>query len=121
MQTTVMIVLSQLVSLAPILLVYVVGIILTAMWWRRAPGAAMLAMIGLGILLLGNVGGTFIQAYVISNRAAAGAATMGQQMAILGIVLSIVRAAGTALLIAAVFKGRPRAEEGRAFEVQMSS
>jgi hypothetical protein len=120
MQTTVMIVLSQLVSLAPILLVYVVGIILAAMWWRRAPGAAMLAMIGLGVLLIGNVGGMFIQASVVANRAATGAVAMGQQMAILGIALSVVRAAGTALLIAAVFKGRPRLEEGRAFEVQMS-
>src|SRR5687768_4164505 len=61
---------SQLGAQAPTLLVYLVGLILAGIWWRRAPAAAMYAMIGCGILLLTSVATTVGHAYIITTRGA---------------------------------------------------
>jgi hypothetical protein len=112
MSNSLMIFLSQLVSMSPTLLVCLVGMILAGVWWRRAPRAAMFAMTGLGIMLLATLVSPLIQIYVISNRAAGSAATIGQTVAVMGIGLSVVRAVGMALLVAGVFAGRSKADVG---------
>src|SRR5215207_10536604 len=101
-----MLILSQLAGQAPVLLVYVVGLILCALWSRRAPSAAMYAMIGCGLLLMTSVGVTVLQMYYINNRGAQ--PTLGYVMFVIGVTGSILRAVGIGLLLAGVFAGRPR-------------
>ena len=111
---------SQLAGQAPTLLVYLVGLVLAGVWWRRAPKAALFAMMGCGILLLTTVGTTFGYAYVVNTRGAGPtpATTISQIMFVIAIVGSVLRAAGIALLLAGVFAGRPRLAEMSGFEVQ---
>jgi hypothetical protein len=121
MQSTLAFTLSQLFGQLPVLLVYVGGIVLCGVWSRRAPRAAMLAMIGCGLMLLTTVATSMAQTYFIVNRGGAPAASIGQIMFAIGIGGSLLRAGGLALLIAAVFAGRPRAAEQSGFEVRTSA
>ena len=52
-----------------------------------------------------------IQVYVVSNRAA-GAATVGQTVAVMSVAFGLVRAVGMGLLIAGVFAGRSNVDAG---------
>ena len=106
---------TQMVWQSPALLVYVGAILICALRARRAPRAATLAIIGLGLMLLGAVGVTVVQGVAI-QRLNAGSASWRQVMMITGVVGVVVRAAGVGLLVAAVFAGRLR-EVGGGFEV----
>jgi hypothetical protein len=112
MSNALMIFLSQLLSMSPTLLVCLGGMIVAGIWWRRAPRAAMLAMAGLGILLLGMLISPLIQVYIISNRGAATATTIGNTVAVMSMALSVLRAVGMGLLVAGVFAGRSRVDAG---------
>jgi len=103
--------LSQLLSMSPMLLVCVGGMVFAGVWWRRAPKAAMYAMAGLAITLLAMLLSPLIQVYVVSNRAA-GAATVGQTVAVMSVAFGLVRAVGMGLLIAGVFAGRSNVDAG---------
>lgn len=118
MQSNLPILLSQLFSLSPLLLVYLGGMVLAAVWWRRAPGAAMFAIAGLGLMLLSSVAGSGMTIYVMNNRGSGTMTSFAQTMGVLSFAFSILRAVGLALVVAGVFAGRPRGDEGRAFEVQ---
>jgi len=120
MQSSLPIFLSQLIGLAPHLIVYIGGIVLVAVWWRRAPSAAMLAVIGLGIMLLSSVVGAMATSYLINNRTGA-TGSFAQTMSLVSFAFSVLRAIGVGFLVAAVFAGRARIGEGRAFEVQPAS
>jgi uncharacterized protein YqgC (DUF456 family) len=110
--------LSQLFGQMPTLLVYLGGIVLCAVWSRRAPRAAMLAMIGCGVLLLTSIAVAFVTNYYIMNRGGpTPAATMGQIMVAVAIVGSVLRAAGFAMVLGAVFVGRPQVAQQSGFEV----
>jgi hypothetical protein len=115
MQSNFPVILSQLLALSPQLLVYIGGMVLAAVWWRRAPSAAMLTLLGLGLMLLSALAGSAMTIYLVTNRASS--ATF-QMSGILSLALAVVRAVGIGLLVAAVFSGRARVSEGRAFEVQ---
>ena len=67
--------LQQMLGQSPLLLVYLLGIVLCALWWRRAPQAAMLALAACGILLLSSIGFAFIQQQMIQNFNRGGGAT----------------------------------------------
>jgi hypothetical protein len=112
---------GQMLTQAPVLLVYVVGIVLCAVWWRRAPQAAMLALIGLAIMLMTTLGFSFFQGYVLRTRVttAQAAAAYQQTMMWLSIGASIIRAAGMGMVIAGVFVGRAQVavRRGGGFEV----
>ena len=118
MTTTSGMILSQLFGQLPTLLVYFAGIVLCAIWSRRAPRAAMLAMVGCGVLLLTSIATSFATAYYINNRGGTPAATMGQIMAVVALAGSVLRAAGFALVLAAVFVGRPQVAQQSGFEVR---
>jgi Na+/proline symporter len=111
MNSSIAIFLSQLVSMSPMLLVCLGGMVIAGLWWRRAPKAAMFAMAGLGITLLGMLLTPLIQMYVLSNRTA-GAAAVGQTVAVMSLGFGLVRAVGMGLLIAAVFAGRSKVDVG---------
>ena len=113
-----MVVFSQLLGQSPTLLVYIIGIVLCAVWWRRAPRAAMLAMIGCGLLLFTSIAVSFVQVYYINQRNSMPAASIGAVLTTVAIVGSVLRGAGFVLLLCAVFVGRPRVTEMSGFEVQ---
>ena len=117
MQTTTMVLLSQLVGLAPILIVYLGGMVLAAVWWGRGPRAAGLAMAGLALSLIATLGTTLAQSWVIGNRGTGMTTNTAHLMSMIAMGGSVLRAAGLALVIAGVFAGRPRPVTG-AFEVQ---
>ena len=112
---------SQMAGQAPVLLVYLFGIILCAARWRRAPRAAMLALIGTGMMLLTTLVTGFLVAYVIANQSSLGlpVGRMGQLLAYVSIGGSILRAAGFALVLAAVFTQREYS--GHGFDVTARS
>jgi FtsH-binding integral membrane protein len=109
MNNSLMIFLSQLVSMSPMLLVCLGGMVIAGLWWRRAPKAAMFAMAGLGITLLAMLLSPLIQVYVVRSGAPA---TVGQTVAVMSIAFGLVRAVGMGLLIAGVFAGRSNVEAG---------
>jgi hypothetical protein len=108
--------LTQLAAQGPLLLVYVGGIIVSIIFWRRAPRAAMLTVIASAILLATALAYPPIQSWVISNRGATGsAASIGQSLMMISMMFNFVRAAALGLLVWAVFAGRPREAEFGAF------
>lgn len=114
---------AQMIGQSPLLLVYLVGMLLCGIFWRRAGTAATLAMIGLGILLVTTVGSALLQGYLLQNRMATGqsVATYAQMMVWIGIGTAVIRAFGTGLIVAGVFVGRPPvAAISSGFEVQAS-
>jgi uncharacterized membrane protein len=113
-----MVVFSQLAGQSPTLLVYLVGIVLCAVWWRRAPRAAMLAMVGCGLLLFTSVAISFVQVYYINNRGSMPVSSLSAIMTTVALVGSVLRGAGFVLLLCAVFAGRPRVFQESGFEVQ---
>jgi hypothetical protein len=114
------VVFAQLAGQSPLLLVYLIGLVLCAIWWRRAPRPAMFAMIGCGVLLLTHVGVSFVQVYYINNRGSMPAATVGQIMAAVAFGGSILRAFGFVLVLSGVFADRPRVVAESGFEVHPS-
>jgi len=100
---------------APVLLVYLGGIVFSIVFWRRAPKAAMLAMVGSAVLLAAALALPPIQAWILNNRGSAGISSTGQTMAAVGFAFNVLRAVGIGLLIGAVFVGRPREEMLRGF------
>ena len=114
--TALMMFFSQTLMAAPLLLVYVVGMVLAARWWRQAPRAAMLALSGFALLLLATLGGSAVQALLVAGTPAGALASMAIKMQVYFFVFTVLRAIGTGLVLAAVFAGRPRASGG--FDVQ---
>lgn len=115
MNSAIVFILSQLLSQAPVLLAYLAGIVICAVLWRRAPRAALLAMLATVLMLVTLVGTSVLQSQMIMNRAPG---TNYTPLAILGIAGALARAAAFMLLLIAVFTGRPR-RETMGFEVGM--
>jgi hypothetical protein len=109
MQTTV--IFSQLVFVAPVVLVYLVGIVLAAAWWGRARRAAALAIAGLSVMLVTTLGGVALQAWLITLRGGSVNSSLAQMMTIISFARAILQAAGLGLLVAAVFAGRQGARQ----------
>jgi hypothetical protein len=102
---------GELLSAAILLLVLVGGIVLAATWWRRAPRAAAFTMTGLGLMLLCELVRFGVTRYW-------GASYPFETIVLVFTGLHILRTVGLGLVVAAVFAGRPRRGEERAFEVQ---
>ena len=100
------ILLSQLVMASPLLIVYLVGMVLAGRWWRRAPRAAMLAMSGLALLVVAALAGPAVQAIFIANPGPGGMGSAATRIQVFAFAFMLVRAAGMALVVAAVFAGR---------------
>ena len=101
-------VLQQLGYAAPLLIVYLVGIILAAVFVRKYPFPALLALAGCLILSLNILALTMTQGYFINARIESGwtVAHYSQMTMIVSAVGAVFRALGTALLVAAIFIGR---------------
>ena len=110
---------AMLVPQAAMLVVYLLGAFLAIRWWRRYPRPAMLVLLGVSILLATSLATTAIQVYVVRTVApgGGGAASISSIFQIVGLVAGVVRAGGTALLIAAAFAERRTVDVG--FPVEM--
>lgn len=99
---------QQLAYAGPVIVVYLVGLVLAVIFIKKYPGPAILTLLAT-IILLGNIFGiAFAQAYFIRARLGLGGsmASYSTMMSVVSIIGSIMRALGSALLLAAVFVGR---------------
>lgn len=101
-------VLQQLGYSTPLLIVYLIGILLSAVFVRKYPFPAMLTLAGSAILFVNQIAITLLQGYLINARVESGwtPEQYTQLMMIVAVIGNIVRAIGTALLIGAIFVGR---------------
>ena len=118
MQSWITVLLSHLLGLLPMLLVYVGGIVLCALWWRRAPRAALLASIGLNIELATSLGHTTLSSYLITTQSIS---SVVATLRPIRMAASVLHAIGFAFVVAAVFAGRSAAVLPSGFEVQRPS
>jgi hypothetical protein len=90
------------------LIVYLIGILLAAVFVRKYPFSAMLTMAGSAILFVNQIAITMLQGYLISARSESGWSPeqYTQLLVVVSVIGNIVRAIGTALLIGAIFVGR---------------
>jgi hypothetical protein len=100
--------LTQLMSAAPLLLVYFVGLILALVFWRRCPTPSLLVVIASVLLLLVTVTHICVYQYLVRSRAELGwtQGTLGWALTIVSLTGSCLRAAGMGLLLTAVFLQR---------------
>jgi hypothetical protein len=92
----------------PVYLVWVIGIGLAIVSWRRHPGAAQLTLAALFIFFMTSIGGTAISSWLPLTLHARGMAA--QQMGIVSAIISVIRAIFNAfafgILFAAIFGWR---------------
>src|SRR5712692_4680757 len=94
---------QQIAFAGPILVVYLVGMVTAVIFIKKYPVPAILTLVAI-IILLGNIFGVaFAQAYFLRVGRFQSYNTIMSVVAIIG---SIMRAVGSALLLAAVFVGR---------------
>ena len=101
-------VLQQLGYGSPLLIVYLVGILLSAVFVRKYPFPAMLTLAGAAILFVNLIAIALVQGYLINARIESGWSPeqYTQLTMIVAVIGGMVRAIGTALLIGAIFVGR---------------
>jgi hypothetical protein len=100
--------LMQFVVQLPVVLVYLTGFILLAIFWRRAPMACALALIALVIGLVTMIGQNVLTTYVIHSRQDMdwGHDRIGHTLTIIAFGSNLLRGIALGLLIAAVLVGR---------------
>jgi hypothetical protein len=100
--------LTQLVVQLPLLLVYLVGLMLALVFWRRHPTPCVLVLISTAILLVASVAQTFLTQYLIHARNERGwePQQLSWILSALAMAGSILRAIALSLLLSAVFLGR---------------
>lgn len=97
----------------PFYLVWLVGLILAIVFWKKQPKASLLAVIGLAGIFILNVVGTYTSTFLSMNLYESGMSTreIGIAMGIRTIVFNILGASFWGLIIASIFVGRKRAPE----------
>ena len=104
---------SNLIAQSPVLLVYLAGMILALVFWRRCPGPCALTLIAMGLLLLTSIGQTFVSLYLQDARSDLDLKeeTWRWMLSMNALVGSGLRALAFVLLLAAVFVDRkPRVD-----------
>lgn len=108
--------LQQLPAMIPFLLVCLAGIALGCAYMRPHPAPALFVLIGSALLLAVFVGQTLATQYLVHARQANEtiASSFHWLLPAIGIVSSLLRALGYALLLVAAFVGRTPAPPPRA-------
>jgi hypothetical protein len=95
---------------SPILLTYFVAIFVAVIFWERAPRPSGLVLIAILVLLVTSFGQMFVFAWLMSRTAksfdALGVARLIWMESAIAFFVSIIRAVGMAILLAAVWVGR---------------
>ena len=100
--------LAQLLGQAPVLLVYLAGMVLALVFWRRCPRPAMLTLIGMALFLVTTLVQSFLFIYLVRARDDFGWSheMLGWIVSASGLIGSVIRAAAFGLMLTAVFIGR---------------
>ncbi len=93
----------------PVFLVWLAGLILCIIRWRKAPRASLFALIGLVILFFERFFNFVGSALIVSNYRGISPNSIGWAYFILAFFSSLLSAAGFALLILAIWVQRPEA------------
>ncbi|MGA2181705.1 MAG: hypothetical protein ABSH47_01625 [Bryobacteraceae bacterium] len=106
--------LQQLLTQSPILLVYLAGVVLALVNWQRYPSPARFTFVASVVLLVVSVAQSFVFHYLLFERVERGwtTAKVGVLLAGLGLITSLLHAAGLGLLLAGIFAGRKTAIQG---------
>ena len=97
---------SQLVHSFPGLVVYLIAFVLALTYIRRAYLPSVLTMAGVAVLVLTTIAMSGVQAYLMQAKHSP--AQIVEQMYVVSIAGSCVRAVGLSLLVGAIFVGRDR-------------
>jgi len=100
-------------GVTPIMLVYLVGLVLALVFWRRCPVSCVLTLIATLLLLGLIVTSTFVYQYLFHARAEMDwpPERIELMYSVIRFVSSLLHALGIGLLLAAVFAGRKRAQQ----------
>lgn len=101
-------VLTQYVIQIPIFVILIVGIVLAISRWERHPQVSLLALIGLGILLLQRLVGGFLNVW-LPMRMTTGTmsvTSMGWLMSARNLISALLAAVAYGLIVTAIFRGR---------------
>jgi hypothetical protein len=106
---------KQLAHGAPVLLVYVVGLILALVFWRRCPLPCALALIGTGLLLVATLAQMLVFVYLVRGQLSRGWSQVqfSWMLSANAFAGGFFRAVGFGLVLAAVFVRRPSDRSGR--------
>lgn len=98
----------QLPYLVPLLLVYLAGVVVALVYFRRCAGPATLVLISCVLLLLITITFPFIQSYLFDFRSNTGLDSPQFEWTLLiaGVARNLLYAAAFALLLVAAFMGR---------------
>jgi drug/metabolite transporter (DMT)-like permease len=103
--------LAQLASQLPVMLVCLAGLALALIFFKRLRRPSIFTLIGAALLLLTTIIMTLIQNYLIfffRDEMSVSSAYLSTTLMVLGILGNILRAAALALILTAVFTGRPK-------------
>jgi hypothetical protein len=106
--------LSVLLIQLPVLLVWLVGLVLAIVYWKRHPRVSLLALIGLAGLFIANVLGSLVSLWLPLIVEQTGLPGGMQQYALINAIRtiagSLISAVFWVLVIAAIFGGRRKPE-----------
>jgi hypothetical protein len=99
---------------APLLLVWIAGIVLAVLHWQRYPKIALATSIACTLFILDALVGTFISLWLPSFLVEQGqsATQIGTAFAFVGSIRSLLHALLWAAVLFAIFSGRMRAAAG---------
>jgi hypothetical protein len=97
---------ASFVSGGIMLLIYLVGVIVALVNWRRWPQVCAMVFAACAILLVCGLFQMVLTPLIIS-RSTGGASAVAAQLGLLNMVFALVRAVASGLLIWAPFVGRP--------------
>ncbi|MFC5740243.1 hypothetical protein [Dyella tabacisoli] len=107
------ILLVMLLNNSPMLLTAIVGAIMAMVLWQRAPRAAMLLLIACLIELMISLANTWVYGWYVPRTTHDESYTAVRGfITVWGVLSGLLRVFGFALLIWAVFTGRPRPNAG---------
>ena len=102
--------LAQLAGQLPLMLVCLAGLVMSLIFFKRLRRPSVFTFSGFALLLLTTIITTLVQNYLIFSRdeMGLGVGELNQILLVLAIVGNIFRAVALALILIAVFTGRPK-------------
>ena len=101
-------VLSQLAIQAPLILVWLAGMVLALVWWQRAPKVAVVTCAACAVFMVDALIGTFLSATLPSTLIERGqsASEVGFAFAVIGTVRALLHTVLWCGVLFAIFSGR---------------
>jgi hypothetical protein len=92
----------------PVVLVWLIGILLAIVFWKRHPRVSLLALIAFIGLLVLKLAGTYLNGWLPMNLDQSGwtVTQMGIRQGIFALISAVLSAGFWSLLLAAIFGGR---------------